>query len=206
MTNYSKRTMPSVSREGQNNSNDDWVSEFAKHIDKQSVESKRNTDYSIYDQISSIMHGNKPKYPSVEAAVTDMRERTGLAEYTKQLRAKEEQSQSKTANDHMSVELFNKIPQIKQTIDNYIIDTHGNQLVPEILDRIKSIHRKDVSDNSEWTSPSLLTYIYKRNKEEKEMHPDSISYNNLGKLDLHNKEIDPSNTDAMHILNPVSIK
>ena len=206
MTNYSKRTMPLVSREGQNNSNEDWVSEFAKHINKQSVEPKSQADYSIYDQLSSIMRGNKPKYPSVEAAVKDMRERTGLAEYTKQLRAEEEQTQNKTADKNMAVELFNKVPQIRQTIDNYIKDTRGNLLVPEILDRIKSIHKKDVADNSEWTSPSLLTYIHTRNKEEKKLHPDTSSYSDLGKIDLHNNEIDPSNLDALHMLNPAPVK
>lgn len=208
MTNYSKRTQPIVRREGQNDS-DDWISDFARHVDsqfgKQSVESKSNAD-SIYDQISSIIRGNKPKYPSVEAAVKDMRERTGFASFTKQLQAEKEKEQKKTASEHIDVEMFKKNPQVKQTIDNYIRDTRGNLLVPEILDRIKSIHSKDVADNAEWTSPSLLTYIHKRNKEEKALHPDVDSYNQLGKVDFHNNEIDPSNTDALHILNPTQNK
>ena len=211
MTNYSKRTAPIVQREGQNeHATDDWIGDFARHVDNQlgknSVESKRNSDFSIYDQLSSIIRGNKPKYPSVEAAVKDMQERTGLAAYIKQLQAEKEQEQKKTAAENIDVELFKRVPQIKQTIDNYIRDTRGNLLVPEILDRIKTIHHKDVPDNAEWTSPSLLTYIHKRNKEEKEIHPDTSSYSDLGKLDFHSKDVDPSNTDALHILNPAVIK
>lgn len=203
MTNYSKRTQPSISHKEY--SDDEWLNEFANHLDKNSTQSKRYSD-SIYEQLSSIIKGNKPKYPNVEAAVKDMRERTGLAEFTKQLKAEQNKSQNKTASENLDVELFKKTPQLKQTIDNYIKDTRGNLLVPEILDRIKSIHRKDISDNADWSNPSLLTYIYKRNNEEKKQHPDNSNYNELGKIDLHNKEMDPSNNDALHMLNPATYK
>src|SRR5579885_1141182 len=187
MTNYSKRTQPIISRESYSNG-DDWLDDFANHLNKNSVQPKRYSD-SIYEQLSSIIKGNKPRYPNVEAAVKDMRERTGLAEFTKQLKAENSKSQNKTASENLDVELFKKIPQLKHTIDNYISDTRGNLLVPEILDRVKSIHKKDIADNAEWSSPSLLTYIYKKNKEEKELHPDTSNYNELGKLDLHSKEV-----------------
>jgi tetrahydromethanopterin S-methyltransferase subunit F len=207
MTNYSKRTAPIVRSEGAGyNSNDDWMSEFARHLEKNSVQSKSQTS-SIYDQLYSVIRGNKPKYPSVDAAVEDMRNRTGLVAYHNQLKAEEEKAQSKTAQQkEIDVELFHQTPQIQSTVDNYIRDTRGNLAVPEIVDKIKSIHQKDVSDNTVWANPSFLMYVHNKNMEEKKKHHSEENFNDLGKVDFHDSQRDPSNDDALHILNPAQYK
>lgn len=195
--------MPIISRQtyGDGPVEDSWLSEFSKHLEKNSVQSRSNYDY-LYDQMSSIIRGNKPRYPSVEAAVQDMQERTGLTKYRNQLKANEKTNR-KVANEE--IEMFKQFPDIKQTIDNYIHDTHGNMAIPEIVDHIRTIHKNDVQDGAMWASPSLLTYIKEKNDLEKENHPDSHNYQNLGKVDYFSDHIDPSNTDALHILNPAPV-
>lgn len=200
MSNYSKRTLPLITREngGSVSSEDTWLNDFARHLETNGVQSKSKAD-SLYDTLNSIIRGNKPKYPSVEAAVDDMRERSGLASYKSQLK-------TKIAAEEIDVPLFRSVPQIKQTIDNYIRDTRGNLVVPEIINRVKAIHKNDIADNAEWNSPSLLTYISNKNTAEKQLHPDTTQYSNLGKVDYYNNDVDPSNTDALHSLNPTTIK
>lgn len=177
----------------------DLADQFAKNLQKNSVQLSSRSS-SIYDEMYSIINGKKPKYPSVEAAVEDMLERSGITAYKKQLRA---QNSQKTKIASTQVELFEKNPSIKQTIDNYIGSTKGNLSVPEIMTYVKGVHNNDVADNGVWQSPSLLTYVNERNIEEKKSHPDVVSDDsNLGKLQFTDDDIDPSNLDALHILNP----
>jgi hypothetical protein len=206
MTNYSKRTAPIVRSENAGyNSNDDWMREFSRHLEKNSVQPKSQSE-SIYDQLYSVIRGNKPRYPTVDAAVEDMRNRTGLAAYHNQLKA-EKELQNKTAQQkEIEVELFQQVPQIKDTVDNYIADTRGNLAVPEIVDRVRAIHKNDVSNNEVWANPSFLMYVHNKNMEEKKQHPANENFNNLGKVDFHDSQRDPSNDDALHILNPTTFK
>lgn len=207
MTNYSKRTQPIVSREnGGYGSNDSWMQEFARHLEKNSVQSKSQSE-SIYDQLYSVIRGNKPKYPTVDAAVEDMRNRTGLAAYHNQLKAEKDKAQNKTAQQkEIEVELFHQVPQIKDTVDNYIRDTRGNLAVPEIVDKVRAIHKNDTPDNTVWANPSFLMYVHNKNMEEKKNHPDNENFNGLGKVDFQDSQRDPSNEDALHILNPAQYK
>lgn len=207
MTTYSKRTAPIVRREiDEKLTGDSWIDEFAKHLEKNSVQPRSETQ-SIYDQLYSVIRGNKSRYPSVDAAVEDMRTRTGLIAYKNQLRAEQEKAQSKTAqHKEIDVELFNQVPQIKTTVDNYIRDTKGNLAVPEIVDKVRAIHKNDAPDSTVWANPSFLMYVHNRNMEEKKQHPDTENFNNLGKVDFHDSQIDPSNLDALHILNPTPFK
>jgi hypothetical protein len=195
------RSLPAITRSNGGISSD-LSSDFAKELAKQSVQPKSQVD-SLYEQMYSIINGTKPRYPSMEAAVQDMLDRTGISTYKRQLQA--EQQNTKRAN--IQVSLFEKVPQIKQTIDNYIQSTRGNLLVPEILSQIKSIHKNDVPDAADWGSPSLLTYINDKNISEKKMHPDMVGLDHdLGRVNYHEEEIDPSNTDALHVLNPAVVK
>lgn len=59
---------------------DHWLNQFQKSLQKGAVQPR--TQESLFDQINSIMNGSaKSKFPSVEAAVQDMKERSGLAAY-----------------------------------------------------------------------------------------------------------------------------
>lgn len=59
---------------------------FAKALQKEMVESRRQHQSTTIDQINEIM-GNRPRYTSVEEAVRDMRARTGLSVYLKMTEA-----------------------------------------------------------------------------------------------------------------------
>jgi hypothetical protein len=107
-----------------------------------------------------------------------------------------------------NVRLFELKPQIKDTFDNYIEDTHGNLSIPGIIEKIKSIHQADVSDDANWYDDQLLKYVNDQNIEAKKKHPDTENDNvNLGKLPhFDDKDIDPSNSDALVSLTPAVIK
>jgi hypothetical protein len=210
MKKYSYRTLPLITRESysveDSSTEPSWLRDFAKNLEKSSVESRKEVEQrSLYDQISSIM-GNKSKYPTVEAAVEDMQERSGISAYWKQVKAQAEQI--KKANDSSEqVAMFSKCPQIKSTINNCIEDSRGNLPIPSLIERIKSIHRFDVGD-ADWDDPALLKYLNDKNVEVKRKYPDVESNaDSLGKLHHFDEEdIDASNRDAWHILMPSKVK
>ena len=192
---------------------DNWLNRIEKSLEKDAVQS-RNTDKSIFEQISSIMN-NKSKYPSVRAAVDDMKNRSGLTAYLDKIKiSTEEIGTKKVASDHnkvidkkipISQIIIKKCPKIADTIKNYVESTSGNLPIPAIIDKIRSIHQNDVSEASDWEDDDLIRYVSKLNLSEKSKNPNNESgYQNLGKKDDSNDaEIDPSNSDAFHGLNPV---
>lgn len=213
---YAPRSMPVISRQSYDVERaprlPNWMDEFAENLAKQSVESKSKANSSIYDQISSIM-GNKPKYPTVQAAVDDMQERSGMKDFLSKLQSQgqtEGAGASKKAQTtpNEQIKLFRDVPQLKQTIYNYLEATNGNLPVPAIIEKMKSIHRGDVVDDAEWDDPAFLTYVNNQNIAIKKKHPDDNAvYHDLGKVQ-HNtldEEVDPSNDDAFHSLNPATV-
>ncbi len=214
--------MPIITRESYNVEKSDrlpsWMEEFASNLAKTSVESKTKADKSIYDQISSIMGNNKPKYPTVAAAVEDMKERSGMSEFLNKLRSEgqNESGNNKQANckcgkpehhKNKEVQLFEAVPQLKDTVDNYIEDTNGNLPIPAIIEKIKSIHRNDVVEDSDWDDDQFLNYINDKSIDVKKLHPSQdMQYRNLGKTPHYkDEEIDPSNSDALYSLTPAVI-
>jgi hypothetical protein len=188
---------------------DHWVKELQKRLEKGAVQ-PRPVDSFLFDQINSIMN-NKSKYPSVEAAVLDMKERSGLTAYLDNLNKKStDNNQQKTASDENNVIdksiplLLQKHPAAKTTIENYIRDTKGNLPVPAIIDKIRSIHQNDVSDAQVWDDDNLIRYVSKENLEAKQNNSGNYeNYDNLGARDtLGDSELDPENTDAFHSLMP----
>ena len=196
---------------------DHWLKQFENQL-KTAVQ-PRSTDSSLFDQINSIMNG-KSKYPSVEAAVEDMRERSGLTAYLKknsseELTIKESneiltkvRKAAQAINnkfDKNSVIVLRKAPQIFSTIQNYIASSKGNLPVPAIIEKIKSIHKNDVSDNADWEDENLMRLISRMNLNEKKNNPQFFeNYSNLGtQEEMNDKDIDPSNNDFFSGLNPV---
>lgn len=209
-----------VSRQSDENiSEDHWLKNFQKSLQKGAVQ-PRNVDSSLFDQINSIMNG-KSKYTSVDHAVQDMQERSGLTAYLDKINktSGEERDTSvkaKTASDnqdamHKEVKgkvlpvVFQKCPQIKTTLENYIRDTKGNLPVPAIIAKIQSIHEKDVSDAKDWDDDNLIREVSRQNLMAKRDNPASYeNYANLGSRDHDDpSDVDPSNTDAFHALTPV---
>lgn len=177
-----------------------WLSDFANNLAKQSVESKTRAQHSIYDQISSIM-GYKSKHSTVDAAVEDMKERSGLNHFTKLQSHAQEKVEKKSDN---TPELFKTVPQLQMTATNYIESTRGNLPLPAIIDKLKTIHRSDVSNDAGWDDPKLIIWLNNKNIGEKKKHPNQdTNLHNLGKVPTFNdEEIDPSNDDALHALTP----
>lgn len=156
---------------------------FLNNLKKISVQPARE---SIYNQISQII-GTKSKYPTVEAAVEDMKERSGLNAYLKKIQSEEELKNKKTANQE--VVLFKTHPNVKSTIDNYCEDSRGNLAIPAIVEKIKEIHGKEISDHSLFDNHDLLSYINNKNIQVKKTYPsDNKNYNNLGKINTRDEQ------------------
>lgn len=203
-----------ISRNADSSIDDDnWLKKFEKALEKEAVQ-PRSVDQSIFNQINSIMN-TKSKYTSVSAAVDDMKERSGLTAYLQKIEkvSQEAMEKAKTASDNNHVVdkkpdltpiVIKKNPIIQSTLNNYIRDTKGNLPVPAIIEKIKSIHRSDVSDSKDWDDDNLIRLVSQLNLKAKQSNPSSFEQNhNLGTRDsMNDSEIDPSNTDAFHALSP----
>lgn len=200
------RYQPSISRHSDASLDEDnWLNKIQKGLEKGAVQPK-SVDNSLFHQINSIMNGNS-KYPSVAAAVEDMKERSGLTAYLNKMSEEENLNNKKVASDSQEKNIpivIQKAPSIKNTLENYIRDTKGNIPVPAIIEKLKSIHRNDVSDVKDWEDDMLIRLVSQKNLEAKRSNPDNMDYNNLGIRD-DGSDIDPSNTDAFYALSPAKI-
>lgn len=210
----SSRTLPSIERSSNTLEEStilpQWMRNFADTLQKNSVQPYRNE--SLYDQISSVMNGTKSKYSNVEEAVRDMQDRSGLLAYQNKVEA-QKNSPPKIAQTTATpakteiIRLFEDKPQIKDTFDNYIEDTSGNLSIPGIVERIRAIHRGDVSDDSMWEDNNLLQYVNDKNIEVKKKYPDNKADSpNLGRLTHFDEDTDPSDNDPLFSLTPAVIK
>jgi hypothetical protein len=210
------RFQPVINRNTDENiSEDHWLKEFEKKLLKDAVQ-PRNNSSSLYDQINSIMNGSKPKYPSVQAAVDDMMQRSGLSNYLK-VSEDNEESQKKVAQSNEPApkktrsdvpDVIAENPAILRTIENYIKSTRGNLPVPAIVDKIRTIHQGDVSEDKMWEDDKLIRLISNLNLEAKKNNPASYEdYANLavGDRDTADSDVDPSNTDAFNALMPAKL-
>lgn len=191
-----------------------WLKQFEKKLHKDAVQ-PRAVDQSLFDQISNIMNNKSTsRYTSVEAAVEDMKARSGLTAYlekdfnkvsTEGNNSKKTASGKKDDQDKTTPSVMIKCPPIKQTLENYIRDTKGNLPIPAIIDKIRSIHQGDVSDAKDWDDEKLIRLVSKLNLGAKRENPDVFqNYQNLGRREqMSESEFDQSNVDAFHSLNPV---
>lgn len=200
------RHQPVISRQSDESFQEDhWLKRFEKSLLKDAVQPQRQQ--SLFDQINNVMNG-KSKYPSVDAAVQDMQERSGLTAYLDSLNKTSETglpTPKKVASDNTTPLVIQKHPAIMKTIENYVRDTKGNLPVPAIIDKIHAIHQTDVPDAKDWDDNKLIMLVSKLNLSAKSTNPGSYeNYSNLGSRDTgSDSEIDPSNTDAFYALNPV---
>jgi hypothetical protein len=193
---------------------DHWLKQFQKNLQKGAVQPRQQA--SLFDQINSIMNG-KSKFTSVDAAVQDMKERSGLTAYLDKVSgssdvkapakkvASADEQQVIDKKIEMTPVVMKKCPPIAKTLENYIRDTKGNLPVPAIIEKIRSIHQSDVSDAKDWDDEKLIRLVSKLNLKAKVDNPNSYDQNtNLGTRDTGaDSEIDPSNTDAFYALTPV---
>lgn len=215
MSKYNRHSSVVSRQSDQTVDEDSWLHRFEKSLSKDAVQTRKQ-DSSLFEQINSIMNG-KSKFPSVDAAVQDMKERSGLTAYIEKINksSEEEVSTSKkiaSADNQQAIDkkvkmtpiILNKQPQIQKTIENYIRDTKGNLPVPAIIDKIRSIHAKDVTDAKDWEDDKLIILVSKLNLAAKKDNPGMFQdYSNLGSRDTgSDSDIDASNTDAFFALTP----
>ena len=79
MSKYSRYNSIVNRNSDENVSEDHWLKQFEKTLQKGAVQSVSKD--SFYDQINAIIGGTKSKYSSVADAVEDMKERSGLTAY-----------------------------------------------------------------------------------------------------------------------------
>lgn len=194
-------------------SEDHWLKQFEQKLQKAAVQ-PRNQE-SLFDQINTIMNG-KSKHTSVQAAVDDMMERSGLTSYldiSKTSKMDNETSPKKTAalepdHNEADVNLAKVIkikPSVLRTLENIIKETKGNLSVPAVISRLHSLHARDISDESAWEEDKLIRLVSKYNLKAKADNPATYEdYDNLGQGDhsSSDSDIDASNTDAFSALMP----
>lgn len=205
---YAPRSSPIINRQTSSSyAEDSWFSHLQKSLIKESVKSKKE-DSSLFDQINSIMNNTNSKYSSVDEAVKEMQERSGLSAYLNKLRASEKINKKiATEIDNTlakQINVINKYPNIYNTIVNYINDSNGNLPVPAVLEQVKSIHRNDIADPKDWEDPNLIKLISELNQKYRKEHNFKGTEEDLGKIDRSNSDIgnDPDNNDYFAGLTP----
>lgn len=192
-------------------SEDHWLKEFENKLQKTSVQPRGN---SLFDQISTIMNG-KSKYPSVQAAVDDMMQRSGLTDYLQTKTSSEAAPPStksrKTAQSNANANMPKIIqdkPSILNTLENIVKESKGNLSVPAIISRLRSLHAGDISNEASWEDDKLIRLVSQYNLQAKTSNPSSYdNFSQLGQGDhsTADSDIDPSNTDAFNALMPAKI-
>lgn len=189
-----------------------WLKQFEDKLQKTSVQPRGQ---NLFDEISGIMNNSKAKYPSVQAAVDDMMQRSGLTDYLDNVKtsgdkdtdkAKVATAQAKTDDDKLP-EIVKMHPQILRTLENIIKETKGNIPVPAIISRLHALHASDIAEEGAWEDERLIRLVSALNLKAKRDNPDSyVNMDHLGQGDrMSNSDIDVSNTDAFNILMPAKI-
>jgi hypothetical protein len=185
---YSPRSLPSVYKaEDAPTSSSSWYNDFVGNLEKSSVQSQ----HSIYDEINAIIGNTKSKYSSVEEAVQDMRERTGLNAV---LTAKQALAAIQEP------EIFKQIPEMKTFIDNFVDDRPGTSVESVIHDLMKIDTIRDRLPDRADVENDVRIYINRRLGDIKSQHTD------LNKVDMHIGKVDDSTPstgdDPLAILEP----
>jgi hypothetical protein len=186
-----------------------WLKQFEDKLLKTSVQSKSN---DVYDQITSIMN-SKSKYSSVQEAVSEMMNRSGLNDYLNKNKIAEAQDSSSSSKspelqtkEYKMPLVIQMHPDILNTLENIITDSKGNKSVPTILNKLHSLHAKDVGDEAAWEDDKLIRLISKMNLEAKTNNPGSYeNFSGLGKQDNSIADLDTSNSDAFSGLMPAKM-
>ena len=181
----------------------DWVKEYAKKIAVQPIRNEEEK-VNLYDQISSVItnHYAPKKHNSVQAAVQDMMERSGLIAYKQKIAAKIIAEANIEENSNLPA-LFQICPEAESTFKNFVSNTHGTLPILSIIEKVKSIHKNDVKDEGLWNDQKLYKYVFDLNKSNKQDF--DVKHTNLG----HNRvddDVDPANYDAFHSLMPANVK
>lgn len=207
------RNQSVISRQSDADQSDNhWLRQFEEKLQKSSVQPRGN---DLIEQINSIMN-TKSKYPSVQAAVSDMMDRSGLNNYLDNVKVSEHvdpDSPKKTAyqapdKKDRTPDVIKRKKDILQTLKNIIEDSKGNLAISAIISKLHAIHARDVAEENAWDDNKLIELVSHLNMKSKAANPGNFdNYNSLGKNDHSTTEsdIDPSNSDMFHSLMPSKI-
>lgn len=149
-----------------------WFSNFIEKIEIEAAKSKKD-DYTLFEQINNIL-GNKSKYSTVEEAVEDMKNRTGLSQYLHQIKSASE-----------AKDLFAEIPSLKTYIDNYVKERPGTSIEAVVHDLLRIQMIRDALPEGDDVPEAVKRYINEKIGESKHNHQHNGGEDlQLGKLDL----------------------
>lgn len=164
------RTMPIIQKDDQQSS-DNWYNSFVSNLESNKISS------SIYDEISAILGNTKPKYSNIEEAIQDMKDRSGLSKFlnTKQVLAFIKEPA-----------IFQKIPEMKIFIDNFIEDRPGTSIESVVHDLLKINSIKDKLPSKTDVDDDVKAYINdKINMVDKQNADNNLNFD-LGKTNTTN--------------------
>lgn len=169
-----RRVLPSVQRvDSDTGSGEDLYNDFISNLSR--ISASESNAQTIQQQIEAIIGNTKSKYSSVDEAVQDMSERTGLKAFMDARRV---------IAFVQEPEIFNEIPQMKIFIDNFIADRPGTSVESVVHDLLKLDHvRNNMKDHSD-VDDGVKHYI---NSQIAKSKSDNFDVNkidmNIGKVD-----------------------
>jgi hypothetical protein len=209
------RARPIISRDNSFSSSSgktpSWFDEFVETLQKTSTQSVEQ-DKSTFDVISEIM-GTKPaRYSSMDEAIKDMHDRSGLMVYLKQIQSAGESAQTKTASENLEVtldaepELLTERPALKQVILNIVEGRMGHTNVESVLHKLFELFRNDGIESKHLEDKQLKQYVsdvissVKSNN-----HNEDFLEVNLGKVDEDTgSDYSDSGSDVFQSLTPAT--
>ena len=172
------------------------ITQFAKTVAPQTAadQARYRNAQSFMQQLTSIMTG-KQRYATVDDAVKDMQERTGLTVHLENIKSAKKKV-NKQASDNQIPESFAKydfVNDIISYIHNNIKNTGGITAIPALQHDLISVFPK--INPSDIMNDEVAKYISDCIYEEQKMLPNTDSHNsNLGKgvgKDLLVQDSDP---------------
>lgn len=172
------------------------IAQFAKSVAPQTAadQARARNAQSLMQQLTSIMTG-KQRYATVDDAVKDMQERTGLMVHLENIKSAKKKV-NKQASDNQIPEALNKYDfadDIISYIHNNIKNTGGITAIPALQHDLISVFPK--INPSDIMNDEVAKYISECIYEEQKMLPNNDSHNNnLGKgvgKDLLVQDSDP---------------
>ena len=165
--------------------------EFIKNLGKYSVQSER----SMHDEINSILNGTKQKYSNVEEAVQDMKERSGLTAFMNAKHA---------LAFIQEPAIFQKIPQMKAFIDNFVEARPGTSIESVCHDLLKMDDIRSKLEDPSQIDGEVRSYINSQIAKHQSEASDFNAVNmHIGEIDTSSPE---ENNDPLAICEPNASK
>lgn len=143
-----KNKSPIISRQSDASEDEDyWLKNLSNALEKEAVQPRR-VDQNLFEQINSIMN-NKSKYTSVEAAVEDMKSRSGLTAYLDKI---------KQSSDKVHLEQVKKASNNQNELLEKMKDAYKNKNW-KLLGIVSGQFEKSTEDNANINAVEFIRII-----------------------------------------------